>query len=345
VAHGQVIVALGWFVVASNSRLCQSLRAYMRKRLQFAGGISLLAALIGTTVSAQIIKPMSEGKTNSVPATVHPLKAKGIENFYQLSDRVFSGSVPDGEAAFAALKERGIKTIITVDGSQPDVETAKRFGIRYVHLPIGYDAVPTNQAARMIKAAESLPGPIYVHCHHGLHRGPAGAAVICMGVEGWTTAQADAWMHLAGTATNYAGLYTSVERFRPPSAEALAKLSADFPEKSKVSPLADVMIQMDEHFDNMKLIRKSGFQKPASHPDLEPAHEALLFSELFKELKRTGITEKRGDDFKAKLDEAVRAAGALSDSLNAKPADMQAAEKAFLRVGESCAACHKAHRN
>jgi len=317
----------------------------MRKRLQFAGGISLLAALIGATASAQIIKPMSEGKTNSVPATVHPLKAKGIENFYQLSDRVFSGSAPDGEAAFAALKERGIQTIITVDGSQPDVETARRFGIRYVHLPIGYDAVPANQAVRMIKAAESLPGPIYVHCHHGLHRGPAGAAVICMGVEGWTTAQADAWMHLAGTATNYAGLYTSVETFHPPSAEALAKLPADFPEKSKVSPLADVMIQIDEHFDNLKLIRKSGYQKPASQPDLDPAHEALLFSELFKELKRTGITDKRSDDFKAKLDEAAMAAAELKGSLDTKQVDVNAAEKTFSRIGESCAACHKAHRN
>jgi protein tyrosine phosphatase (PTP) superfamily phosphohydrolase (DUF442 family) len=109
-----------------------------------------------------------------VPATVHPLKADGIENFYQLTDRLFSGSQPEGDAAFAALKERGIKTIITVDGAKPDVETAKKFGIRYVHLPIGYDGVPTNQAGRMVKAAEALPGPVYIHCHHGLHRGRRG---------------------------------------------------------------------------------------------------------------------------------------------------------------------------
>ncbi len=317
----------------------------MRKRLQFAGGISLLAVLIGTTVSAQVPANESKSETNSVPATVHPLKAKGIEKFYQLTERIYSGSAPDGEAAFAALKERGIKTIITVDGSQPDVETARRFGLRYVHLPIGYDGVPTNQAMRIIKAAETLPGPIYVHCHHGQHRGPAGAAVICMATAGWTAAEGEAWLHLVGTATNYGGLYKSVEKFHPPSAEVLAKLPADFPEKSQVSPLADVMIQIDEHFDNVKLIRKSGYQQPTSHPDLEPAQAALLFSELFKELKRTGIADKRGDDFKAKLDEAVTAAAALSDSLNGKPADIKAADKAFLRVGESCTACHKAHRN
>jgi protein tyrosine phosphatase (PTP) superfamily phosphohydrolase (DUF442 family) len=160
----------------------------MRDCLKCFGVIILLAVIFGAQLRAQVPSNSSKTDTNSVPASVHPLKAAGIENFYQLSARVYSGSAPEGEAAFAALKERGIKTIITVDGSQPDVEMARRFGIRYVHLPIGYDGVPTNQAARMIKAAETLPGPVFVHCHHGLHRGPAGAAVICMGMEGWTAA-------------------------------------------------------------------------------------------------------------------------------------------------------------
>ena len=134
--------------------------------------------------------------TNAVPASVHLLKAEGIENFYQLTGRIYSGSAPDCEPAFAELKARGVKTIVTVDGAKPDVETARRYGIRYVHLPIGYDGVPTNQAIRLVKAAETLPGPIYVHCHHGLHRGPAGAAVICMGTEGWTPEQAESWMNI-----------------------------------------------------------------------------------------------------------------------------------------------------
>src|SRR5436190_7225199 len=62
-----------------------------------------------------------------------PLHADGIENFFQLSDKVYSGSTPEGEKAFAELKKRGIKTIISVDGAKPDVETAKKFDLRYVH--------------------------------------------------------------------------------------------------------------------------------------------------------------------------------------------------------------------
>ena len=125
----------------------------------------------------------------------------------------------------------------------------------------------------------------------------------------------------------------------------MKNLPADFPEKSKVSPLADVMIQIDERFDNLKLIKKSGYQKPASHPDLDPAHEAVLLSELFQELQRSPIVEQREADFKAKLDEAVSAAKSFQALLADAPLDGKKADDAIQRVTDSCAACHKAHRN
>ena len=283
--------------------------------------------------------------TNAVPAAIHPLKAKGIENFYQLSDRVYSGSAPEGDAAFAELKARGIKTIITVDGAKPDVETAARYGLRYVHLPIGYDGVPTNQALRLVKAAETLPGPIYVHCHHGLHRGPSGAAVICMALEGWTPEQAHAWLTLAGTATNYPGLFRSVELFRPPSAEVLKNVSADFPAKSPVPPLAEVMIEIDGRVDHLKLIQQAGYKTPPSNPDLDPPNEALLLHELFKELLRSPEMEKHGQDFLDKLMQTEEAANSLHLDMLMNPLDAKRADAVFQRMNEDCAACHKAYRN
>src|SRR6476620_6265539 len=58
----------------------------------------------------------------------------GLETFYQLSAQVYSSGQP-GEKDFAALATRGIKIIISVDGATPDVEEAKKHGIRYIHLP------------------------------------------------------------------------------------------------------------------------------------------------------------------------------------------------------------------
>ncbi len=304
------------------------------------GSALLVGLLLGLSRQVRAGSPAS----NVVPATIHALKAQGIDNFYQLSERFYSGSAPEGDAAFAELQKRGVKTIITIDGAKPDADTARRYGIRYVHLPIGYDGVPDAQGLRLVKAAETLPGPIYVHCHHGLHRGPAGAAVICMAVEGWTPDQADAWLHLAGTATNYPGLYRSVEQFHPPSAEALKKVSSEFPEKSPVSPLADVMIQVDGRFDNLKLVKKTGFKTPSSHPDLDPAQEALLLDELFKELLRSPSVEKRPAEFKARLSTAEQAASALHQSL-AGGAASSVVNAAFQKLNDSCAVCHKHYRN
>jgi len=282
--------------------------------------------------------------SNSVPSTIHPLKAPGIDNFFQLSDRFYSGSAPQGDAAFAALQKLGIKTIITVDGMKPDADTARRFGIRYVHLPIGYDGVPPAQAVRLVKAAETLPGPIYIHCHHGMHRGPAGAAVICMAVEGWNPGQADAWLHLAGTSSNYPGLFRTVEEFVPPTTDVLSKVTDDFPEKSAVSPLADVMIQVDGRMDNLKLIQKAGYKTPPNHPDLEPADEALLLDELFKELLRSETVEKRSADFKLKLGNAEQAAAAVHRSFSDRTAGLKI-DAAYQNLNEACTACHKAYRN
>ena len=285
------------------------------------------------------------GEPSSLPASIHPLKASGITNFYQLTGKIYSGSAPEGDAAFADLQARGIKTIITVDGAKPNVETARRHGIRYVHLPFGYDGVPTNQAIRLVKAAETLPGPIFVHCHHGQHRGPAGAAVICMGLDGWTPAQADSWLHLAGTSSNYPGLYRTVEAFHPPSTEILKTIPNDFPETSPIPPLADVMVQVDQRMDNLKLIKRAGYHAPSSNPDLDPAHEALMLDELFKELARSPITEKRGPDFLARLARAEQAASDIHAFLSAPSVTALKADTAFDRLDSSCTACHKAHRN
>ena len=73
----------------------------------------------------------------------------------------------------------GRKTVLTLDGAQPDVETAKRHGLRYVHVPIGYDGIPAARALELAKTFQTLEpsGPIFVHCHHGKHRGPAACSI------------------------------------------------------------------------------------------------------------------------------------------------------------------------
>jgi len=283
--------------------------------------------------------------TKGAPASIHPLKEPGLTNFYQLTSNVFSGAAPDGEAGFASLKALGIKTIITVDGAKPDVNTAKKFGLRYVHLPIGYDGVPTAQALRLVKAVETLPGPVYIHCHHGLHRGPAGAAAVCIGTAGWTGDQAVAWLQLAGTSSNYPGLFKTVAAFTAPSSADLQKVSTDFPEVSPISALAEEMVKLDNSIEHLKLIKAAGYKAPPSSPDLDPENESLLLHEQMKEMYRSPLVQSRPADFQDKFTTTEEAANSLHLSFLIQPFDSKRADAAFQRMNDGCDACHKAYRN
>lgn len=278
------------------------------------------------------------------------IPAKGMENVFQLSERLYSGSAPGGEEGFAQLRKLGIKTIISVDGSKPDVALAHKHGLHYVHLPHGYDGISTHVQGQLVKAAQVGEGSIFVHCHHGKHRGPAAAAVICMAENGWSAAQAETWMKAAGTATNYTGLYETVRRFHAPSAETLAKLPASFPEVAKVSELIDAMVAIDEQWDLLKAMRKTGYQAPKGHPDIQPVNEIVILWEHFCEAQRLSESVQRGNSFIERLKSAESSAKEGEQLLrqhaaSPTPALREQLDRNFDAMNQSCLACHKVHRD
>ena len=86
------------------------------------------------------------------------------------------------------------------------------YGLRYVHLPHGYDGIDQRRARELAKAVRDLPGPIYIHCHHGKHRSPAAAAVACVGAGLLKPDRSLCVLNTAGTSTNYRGLYQAGPR-------------------------------------------------------------------------------------------------------------------------------------
>jgi protein tyrosine phosphatase (PTP) superfamily phosphohydrolase (DUF442 family) len=267
----------------------------------------------------------------------------GIHNAFIAAGNVFSGSQPEGDRAFEALANLGVKTIISVDGSKPDVETARKHGLRYVHLPFGYDTVPTNRVAELVKAVETSPGPVFVHCHHGLHRGPTAVAILCEATQNWTTNQAAAWMRDAGTASDYAGLYRSVANFRHPTKAQLAAVK-DLPEIATTSSLIDAMVAIDAHYTRLKLSKEAGWKAPPGQPDVSPAHEALMLSEQFAEIARTQDALSRSKDYQDRLAEAAKAVRELHQLLG-RTSMPPAIDSAFKALGSSCSACHRPYRN
>jgi len=276
-----------------------------------------------------------------------PVATQVLHNVFQLDAALYSGNAPEDEAAFRELAALGVKTLVSVDGTRPNVALAHQFGMRYVHLPFGYDGLPQARGVELAKAVQvaETQGPVYLHCHHGKHRAPVAAAVVCRAIDGWTADQAIDFLHQAGTAADYGGLYRDARAFQPPAAEALARVTADFPETAKTPPMVDMMVSIDQRCDALKAAQKTGWSEVPGQPGEAPAQTAVLVWELFRELARDPETPKRGDDYAAKLTAGEKSADALKAILADSTQTAAARDAAFQEMTQTCTACHKAHRN
>ncbi len=311
----------------------------------------LTLLLLGAIVCPWSVVAADTGQARpTAPPGVERLEAPGLHNLFSLSANLFSGSSPDGEAGFVSLAKLGVKTIISVDGAKPDSDLARKYGMRYVHLPHGYDGISAGLQLQLIKAGETLPGPFYVHCHHGKHRGPTAAAVMCLAKQRWTPVQAEAWLSAAGTATNYTGLYGVVRKFHKPAAEELKKVPAAFPETAQVSGLIDAMVGIDDHWDHLKAVQFAGHRAPKEHPDIKPANEAVILGEHFRQAQLLPDAAQRGTDFIDRLKMAEGEAKELERLLKLLVSDPQPEIRAqldtsFDAITKTCSSCHKAYRD
>ena len=283
------------------------------------------------------------GSVNA-PVAILRLDGAGLHNVFRVSDRIYSGSSPDGDAAFAAIQKLGIQTVISVDGTKPDADAARRHGLRYVHLPFGYDGISRDRVLELVKAATDLPGPIYVHCHHGKHRGPAAVAAIQLCTDPvWDADRAEAWLKTAGTDPRYTGLTTLASSLVRPTPEELARVPSDFPAATPVADLARLMVEVDRRWDHLKLVKATGWSAPPNHPDIDPAHEAVQLIEHYREAKRLTTVKRRGPEFATLFAEAESAATALEAGIRAN--DGARATAAFARSATACAICHETYRD
>jgi len=273
------------------------------------------------------------------------LALPGLPNVLQLHPQVRSGGLPEGEAAFAALAERGVKTIISVDGAQPNVTLARKHGLRYVHLPHGYDGIPEERVKELAKAVRDLPGPIYIHCHHGRHRSPAAAAVACVAAGLLEPAQAPAVLAAAGTSPHYRGLFHATQTARRLSDQTLAGIRADFPETARIPPIAEAMIEIEHVYDRLVALGANRWKRLPAQPDLDPAHEALLLKEHYRELGRSPALRQQPSAMSVLLREAERRAEALVRLLRAPGGEAAAIDSAFSAVQADCRTCHERFRD
>jgi protein tyrosine phosphatase (PTP) superfamily phosphohydrolase (DUF442 family) len=266
-----------------------------------------------------------------------------------LSANIISGSEPDGQKAWASLRELGVRTILSVDGKRPDDAAASAAGMSYVHLPIFYKGIPAETAARIVKTFREMPKPFYVHCYHGLHRGPAAAALGRLVLDGATREQVLAEMlQWCGTSKGYPGLYESVARLPIPSA-AETKALAAVDERDELDAFRADMILISRAEGALNLLSEHGFHPDPEHPDLDAAHEAATLADILAAGLSLDDTKGRPEEFRTWLAESASLSRELRGHLESfKNGDTSAASKAqesLKQVRATCTSCHKAYRD
>jgi len=262
-----------------------------------------------------------------------------LQNLLTISEKIYSGGEPTSNEAFISLIQLGVKIVVSVDGAQPDIELANKYGLRYVHIPIGYDGIEKNAGLSLTKLVRDTEGPYYIHCHHGIHRGPAAAVIAAMAAGDLNNIEANEILELAGTSENYIGLWRDVKNFQVPNQNV--KLPS-LVERAEVDSFAAAMADIDRSYDNLILCRRSNWNTPPNHPDLVPAQEALLLKERLREAARNQ-TQESDEQFRIWLLEAELFAQKIEIMLRAN--DPINAEEQFLNLKQACKRCHQKYRN
>jgi protein tyrosine phosphatase (PTP) superfamily phosphohydrolase (DUF442 family)/cytochrome c556 len=267
-----------------------------------------------------------------------------VHNVIPVTDKMISGSAPEGDAGFDMLQEMGVRTIISVDGTEPDVERARARGMRYVHLPVGYHGIDAVRQLELAKAVCDLPGPVYVHCHHGKHRGPAAAASAALLLGDLSPEQGVAFMKKAGTSDHYSGLYTCVREAEPAGEAALAAAPAEFPEVAPMPGFVRAMARAQEAYDHMVEIRDAGWKTPAAHPDLVLVEEAERLEQLLAGVQQDERVAEHPTDFEGMLKESWEAGAEMLAAVRAAEPHSELTA-GLRRVGETCKNCHVQYRD
>ncbi len=279
------------------------------------------------------------------------IESKHVPNLLQITDKVYSGGLPHGEGAFEELQKLGVKTVISVDGAAPDVAAAEKAGLRYIHLPHGYDGISETRILELAKAVSESDGPVLIHCHRGKHRSPAAATAACAALGLVDAKQSLKVLEVAGTGKNYLGLFEVARNSKPIDATKIRDHQVVFQSKQPAPPLIEAMVGLEVTLERLELLEKNGWQPIANQPDLEPAHQALLLRESYTELLRQPEIKSKPEQFQKLMQEAEDVAKMVELNLATwKESKYEGSPTGGLRakftlLAESCKKCHADFRD
>lgn len=161
----------------------------MRLRIGLAAAVAAMVsagcdggyhARTGATSKHEVKLPPA-GETYDVVGQV-----EGIGNFVvQYDGRFYRGGQIASPKGAAWLRERGVRTVISVTPDDAERALVTEEGMMLVELPFEKGKMTPAHVAGYLHAIDRNPGPYYVHCHGGTHRGGVLGVAWRMHVQGW----------------------------------------------------------------------------------------------------------------------------------------------------------------
>ena len=281
---------------------------------------------------------------------VPPEDDEDLHHVYHLSEQIISGAEPKNRHSLEALRDMGVRTVLSVDGKAPAADEAEELGLRYVHVPIQYAGLTEDELLKIAKTFRELEGPFYVHCYHGKHRGPAAAAVGRLVLDGVSREQALAemrqWM---GTSSAYEGLYATIACGDIPEGDATQAFAWGFDRTQDLGGVAGGMVLAARSYDGILDLSKNGWQVAPSHPDLTPEKELPRLRQILERSLEAEEPIVAEGAYREHLDASLEAVDALIGEVtklrSGQVQDPAAADEALRALKASCTACHVQYRN
>jgi protein tyrosine phosphatase (PTP) superfamily phosphohydrolase (DUF442 family) len=143
-------------------------------------------------------------------AWAQPVPSKALDNWYKLDEDVYRSEQPNREG-FVEIRDHGIKSVLNLRGHHSDEDAAAGLGLVLINVPMSAGGFTEADIVAALKAIESAPKPVVLHCQHGSDRAGVVSAMYRIVFQGWS--KEDALAELLGGGFGFHLQYDNIPRF------------------------------------------------------------------------------------------------------------------------------------
>jgi tyrosine-protein phosphatase SIW14 len=139
-----------------------------------------------------------------------PVPSATLKNWYRLDADVYRSEQPTRKG-FEEIREKGIRTILNLRDKHSDETLVEGLGFQLVEIPMKALSFSEDDVVKALKAIESAPKPVLIHCQYGADRTGVIAAMYRVVFQGWTKKEALA--ELTGGGFGFHRYYLNIPEF------------------------------------------------------------------------------------------------------------------------------------